>query len=1106
MTFKISYIFLLLTILWSGCSIKEDTLFTKMSSSDTNISFENKLKESTYFNILEYLYYYNGGGVAVGDINNDGLSDIYFVSNLNENKLYLNKGDFVFEDITELAGVAGEGYWSTGVSMADVNGDGFLDIYVCEVSNYKITKGRNQLFINNGNMTFEEKAIEYGLDFQGFSTQSTFFDYDKDGDLDMFLLNHAVHTRRSYGDTTLRYEKALMSGDRLFRNDDNGGTPYFTDVTDSSGILRSLIGYGLGVSVSDINNDGWPDLYVSNDFHEDDYLYINNRNGTFTESLKKFISHTSRFSMGNDIADINNDGLMDIIELDMLPSKEKILKKSAGEETNDVSNIKKSLGYHHQLARNTLQLNLGGGLFSDVAPLVGLFATDWSWSPLIADFDNNGHNDFFISNGIYRRPNDLDYINFVSNGGQKIYRQTTRDSASQYLISLMPSEKISNYAFKNDGDLKFEDVSSSWGLNEEGFSTSSAYADFDNDGDLDLVINNLESKASIYRNNSDSKKQNNFLSLSFEGTAQNRKGIGAKVTVKTANSWQYKNLYPTKGFMASVDYKLIFGLGKEKLVDSVVITWESGKKELLTNISVNQNLIVKEDNAKFYEEIESNQAYSLLKEDADFNLDYSHQENDFRDFDTEFLIPHKISTQGPKIAKADINGDGLEDFYIGGAEGQSGKLFLQNETEQFIELPNKAFIVDSLFEDVDAEFSDVDGDSDLDLIVVSGGNHYKQGNELLNDRLYLNQGEGRFTKALNFPSLGLNGASVSASDYDSDGDIDLFIGSRSVPGNYGKLPESVLLVNNGNGDFEKSTSFNGEIGLVTASSWVDYDEDGDEDLIVVGEWMPITVFNNDNGDLVNTSKNNGLVNSNGWWNSLEIADLDGDGDEDFIAGNLGFNSKLQATKDKPVKLFVKDFDENGSVDPILCHFKEGYLTPFPTVMNLTRQITSLRKRFRTFSEYSTVKTIEDIFSPEELKDVSILEAYTFASSWVENKDGEFIVHALPQEVQFSPVFSTKVVDYNGDGFKDIILGGNLFGASINYGRYDASYGWVLQGGENNQFKTLSLPSSGMAINGEIRDIELFSKENSSPFILISINDNKVNKLNFNSEEKLNLGL
>jgi len=926
-----------------SCRSKEekgDSLLSKLPASLTNVDFENRLTENEDFNIIQFLYFNNGGGVAAGDINNDGLVDLYFTSNQQPNKLYLNRGNLQFEDITEAAGVSGTGDWKTGVTMADVNGDGFLDIHVCQVGEYKKIHGRNQLFINKGDLTFKDEAHDYGIDFRGFSTQAAFFDYDLDGDLDMYLLNHSVHTKRSYGLSSLRFEKDSLAGDRLFRNDEADGRRIFRDITTEAGIYTSQIGYGLGVNISDINNDGYPDIFVSNDFHENDYLYFNNGNGTFTEKMTECFGHTSRSSMGNDVGDINNDGLPDVMVLDMLPHKEKVRKQSGGEDDYELFNIKLELGYYYQYVRNNLQINLGGGNFSETGRLSGIYSTDWSWSPLFCDVDNDGWKDLFITNGIYRRANDLDYINFLTGGNRFSPTKDNSKLSDKDLYSKMPLDPNISFIFRNNGDLTFTNMAASWGINTPAFSNGSTYADLDNDGDLELITNNINDKASIYRNNSEKNPDNNYLMVSLKGTGLNTLGTGARVTIYCGSQSQVAEQNPTRGFLSSTSELLHFGLGKEKLIDSVLVHWPDRSTELIKDVQANRILTLESKHAKIPEVTRKGEKKTLIFSEAVINgLEYTHKEDKYVDFNHNKLIPHSLSAEGPALAVGDVNGDGKDDVFVGGAKGQTAKIFLQKNNGDYRELSVPQFPMDSNTEDVAAAFFDSDGDSDLDLYIVRGGNEQMIGNPLLEDLLLINDGKGGFRECNkgSLPYTSYNGSCVSPCDFDNDGDIDLFVGSRSIPGAYGWSPDQLLLENNGKGQFSDITASSmrelKNIGMVTDAIWLDYDRDGDKDLILAGEWMNISILKNDGGIFTDATTAARLDGTSGWWNCIYAADVDLDGDMDLVGGNLGLNSVLKASEKEPVEMYLNDFDNNGTIDPVLCSYEDELVTPLLPLMN-----------------------------------------------------------------------------------------------------------------------------------------------------------------------------
>jgi hypothetical protein len=1072
---------LLLVILATSCNWgtrNDGKLFTWLSPSVTHVDFANQLTETEDMNMIEYLYFNNGGGVAAGDINNDGLTDLYFTSNQLPNKLFLNKGKMVFEDITLSAGVAGTGSWKTGVTMADVNGDNLLDIYVCQVGKYKTLSGKNQLFINQGNLTFKEEARDYGIDFQGFSTQAAFFDFDKDGDLDMYLLNHSVHSTRSYGDVSLRYERDSLAGDRLFRNDLQNGRRVFTDVTIEAGIYSSHIGYGLGINVSDINNDGWPDIYISNDFHENDYLYINNGNGTFSEKLTEEMEHTSRSSMGNDVADVNNDGLLDVFVLDMLPEDIKTRQMSGGEDDMELFDLKLKYGYHDQFVRNTLQLNLGGGKFSEIGRLAGVYATDWSWSPLICDLDNDGWKDLFITNGIFRRANDLDYVKFLTGGNRFNPAKDNSNASDKELYEKMPLNPNTSYLYKNNRDLTFTNKAGEWGIDRKSFSNGSTYADLDNDGDLDLIVNNINEQAFIYQNNSEKQKDKHFLSVSLKGNKLNSKGIGARVTIYSEGQQQITEQFPVRGFLSSTSEVLHFGLGTSTTVDSLVVRWPDLSKQVIKNIQGDRFITLDIKDASNQNRTEENNS-ELDKHFMPVQIDglhYKHQEDGYADFYREKLIPHSLSQEGPALAVGDINGDGLEDLFIGGASGQESMIFVQQTKGNFKPLNKLNFPDIALADEVDAAFFDADNDRDLDLIVVHGGNEFPIGDSRLSARLWLNDGKGSFTEADlgSLPFTANNSSCVRPCDFDSDGDIDLFIGARSVPGKYGWSPNQLLLENDGTGHFKDITDLTAhglkEIGMVTDACWMDFDKDGDSDLVLAGEWMNVCIFQNDQGKFTDVTRSVGLDETSGWWNCLEIADIDEDGDLDIIAGNLGLNSILKASVKEPVEMFLNDFDNNGSSDQVICCYQNGISYPVASFDELVSQLPDLKKKYPNYSDFAG-KTIVDLFGKEKMGKAIVKKAVLFESCLFENKgDGTFVTKKLPTPAQFAPVNDILSGDFNTDGRPDLLLVGNNYQERPSLGRQDASFGWCLTGNKSHEFKVLTPVQSGFVVNGDSRKI------------------------------------
>ncbi len=1069
-------------ILLTACAEKKaDTLFRTLTPAESGITFVNELIETEDFNIIEYLYYYNGGGVAIGDVNNDGLPDVFFTANQAPNKLYLNKGGLKFEDITKQAGIIEDWSWKTGVTMADVNGDGWLDIYVCQVGKYKILEGRNQLYINNKNGTFAERAAEYGLDFQGFSTQATFFDYDRDGDLDMYLLNHSVHAPEVYGEANLRYVPDSLSGDRLYQNDNE----QFIDVTAASSIYSSRIGYGLGVAVGDLNNDGWADLYVSNDFRENDYIYYNNKNGTFRDGTTASLEHTSTFSMGNDLADFNNDGLLDIMSLDMKPEEEVILKSSVGADPYNIFRFKLQYGYHYQYPRNMLQLNRGklhtadstlsavsSVQFSEIAQLAGVDATDWSWSTLFCDLDNDGWKDIFISNGIWQRPNDLDYLKFISN------QQVQQQASNLELAAKMPPGQVPNYAFRNKGDLTFEKVSEQWGLAMVGCSNGAAYADLDNDGDLDLVTNNLNAPATIFENRTNEKLKRNFLKIKLvEPKSKNTFAIGARVHVWKGEQMQVQEVFATRGFQSASETTLLFGLDTAAAAEGWV-RWTDGTWQQWQTDQVNQTLTIVKDNKNFILKSLQKPIPPLFNDVTDImNLRFHHHENNYVDFDREKLLPHMLSTQGPKLAVGDVNGDGWEDFYVCGAAGQAGALYRSAAFDaahrptgsQPVNMPD--FVKDSIHEDVDATFFDADADGDLDLYVVSGGGESERPESFYQDRLYVNDGHGNFTKNKNaLPSMAANGSCVEALDFNADGALDLFVGSRSWVGNYGMSPKSYLLKNDGKGNFMiVNSSALEDLGMVTDAVWLAKEKT----LVVVGEWMPVINLKFETKNAKTAIHHpSSIINSNGWWNTVHAADLDGDGDEDLLLGNAGLNSTLKASVKEPLELFVADFDNNLFSDPILTYFKQGKRYTYYSKDELFAQIISIKKKFVDYAPFAR-STFEQVFDANQLEQAQHKAASTLASALAINKGGgHFELQNLATEAQLSPIFAFATGDFNKDGHLDIIAVGNWYDVQPSMGRYDASYGVCLQGDGKGNFTAIEPTQSGFIISGQGRDVKL----------------------------------
>tara|TARA_R100001143_G_C3361105_1_gene135930 strand:- start:6652 stop:9993 length:3342 start_codon:yes stop_codon:yes gene_type:complete len=1094
-----SFTLFLAVLILSSCSSEPDTKFKSLTPSQTGIYFSNDVESRPEFNIRKYLYFYDGGGVAVGDINNNGLPDLFFVGNQVENRLYLNRGDFVFEDITESAGIIHqEGSWSTGVTMADVNGDGYLDIYVSKV-NFLSTRGSNQLFINNGDETFTEMASEYGLDFEGYSTQAAFFDYNKDGRLDMFLLNHSFHSDDTYGEAELlRQRQDPKGGDRLYRNDGD----FFTDVTYESGIISSALGYGLGVAITDINQDGYPDIYVGNDFHEDDYFYINNGDGTFSEKLYTMFGHTSNSSMGNDVGDINNNGLMDIVSLDMMSEDHESFMRSGGPDLQVVADTKRNFGFGEKNNRNTLQINRGNSstglpLFSETAFASGIAKTDWSWTALLADFDNDGYNDLFVSNGMPKRPNDLDVVAALN----RLRQQFTGPELEQKeyeLIDLMPDIIVSNYLFKNEGNLQFRDVSEEWGHSTPASSSGSVYADLNNNGFLDLVVNNIDQHPFIYRNSTVANDSTHYLKIKLNGDDYNTSGIGSKVFLYRADSIFYREQMPTRGFQSSVDHTIHFGLGEHQRIDSLLIIWPDDRFETRSDLETNQTIQLNQADASGvfdYNGLHKKEPSTLYTDiTTEINFTDSHSENLFDDMSREPLMPYKLSQNGPALAVGDVNGDGLDDFYLGGSRGFAGKLFLQQVDGTFSESEQPEFQSDRNSEDVDALFFDATGDGLLDLYVVSGGNEYPSDSIELVDRLYINTGNGEFRKSINsLPEYAINGSIVRAADINGNGHLDLFVGGHSVPWRYGVGPQSLILINNGRGVYSEATSEIAPeietIGNVTSAEWIQQPGSEYPDLIIAGEWMAIEYFENREGQFVKRTSDFGFGDTQGLWQSLSVSDLDGNGYPDIIAGNFGMNSRLQASSESPVHLYVNDFDGNGQTSPLISYFPDGVERPFEQLDELYTQISNITQSIRSYVDYAN-RSLEQLID-RELLDESLKKEIVELRSVVMINDGEgnFQKVPLPFEAQIFPVTSIQPNDFDNNGSMDLLLAGNKYAVKPSYGgRQDAGYGLILKNNGEGHFTPLLYDETGFLVKGESRSIQLYKNNEGERSVIVARND------------------
>ena len=1081
-------LFYLSCTVFLSCTPSADKMFTLMPSSVTGINFINPLQETEQFNVLNYGYLYNGGGVAIGDINNDGLSDIYFTGNMVGSRLYLNQGNFKFKEIAQRAGVFAEGLWNTGTTMADVNGDGLLDIYVCRSAAKSPSKRKNLLFINNGDLTFTEKAKEFGVDDSGYTTQGAFFDYDRDGDLDLYILNHSTQEYAGLGKISRHHKKQKNKAysDKLMRND-NGK---FVDVSDQSGLISNILGFGLGIAISDINNDGWLDLYISNDYNEQDYLYLNNTDGTFSENLEDYIGHVSLYSMGSDIADINNDGLTDIMTLDMLPEGNHRIKMTSGPDNFEKLSHLDRNGFYHQTMRNMLQLNRGGNYFSEIGQFSGVSNTDWSWASLFTDLDNDGYKDLFISNGYRKDYTNMDFMNYIVQ--EKLNeRRTKQKTKLTELIQKMPSTVEENYTYKNNGNLTFTKMNKDWGIDQKTLSNGAAYVDLDNDGDMDLVVNNIDEKAFIYRNNSEKFSQNNYLKIALKGLGKNTMGIGAKVKITAGEMTQTQELLNTRGYQSSVDLNLNFGIGKSKTIDQVEVVWPNQKKQIITAVQPNQKLTLFQKDAKL--DVNRNNASKTKLFEEVKAIDFTHKENNYNDFKREIMLPHMLSTLGPKLAVGDVNGDGLEDAFIGGAKGTVGGIFLQTRSGGFVKSKKIDLEPDAASEDMGALFFDADGDRDMDLYVVSGGNEFEKTDPALKDRLYINRGNGNFVKSENnLPDFTSSGSVVKAADYDNDGDQDIFVAGRILPNEYPYAPKSYLLNNNGKGVFKDVTqsSANGlqNIGMVSDALWTDFNGDNQLDLMLVGEWMPITLFENQNGVFKNITEEVGFKDSNGWWNTITSGDFDQDGDMDYVAGNFGLNSQLKTSLEHPISIYAKDYDKNGSVDPILSCYDEGKNYPVFSKDDIQQQLTILKNRFVKYKEYADL-TIDQVFTPEELEGSKVLYAKTFETSYMENLgNGQFKITALPIETQFSPIYGLTTGDFNQDGNLDVIMGGNFTASRVKFGHYDAIKGICLLGDGSGGFTHLDASASGLMVSGEVRDIQKISLANRGEHLIFSRNN------------------
>lgn len=1092
---------IIIASLFVGCENKatEPVMFEALESKKTGLDFSNKLTPTDQFNVFHYMYYYNGAGIGAGDFNNDGLIDLFFASNQGNNKLFLNEGNLHFKDVTVEAKIPEDGGWSTGVSVVDINNDGLLDIYVCRVGKYEILNSHNQFLIckgigKDGVPFYGDESKQMGLDFSGFSTQAAFLDYDMDGDLDMYLLNHSLHQNGSYGPRNESLQKKnAFSGDRIYKNEQG----VFKDVTASTGINSSVIGYGLGICIADINLDGYPDIYVGNDFQENDYLYLNQRNGTFKDVGSTAMMHTSQYTMGVDVADLTNDGLPDIMTLDMLPYDPYILKRSGGSDQYDISRIKQEYGYGYQETRNNLQYNRGNGNFSETALYSGIAATDWSWASLLFDFDNDGYKDIFVANGIPKRLNDIDYINYVSNDElQMKIRMNNVTEKDMALIDKFPQIKVPNKFFKNLGQLKFTDKGSSIGNNIGTYSNGAVYADLDNDGDLDIVVNNIEDPILLYENKNNDLNKNRFFELKLKGSASNKNATGAKVLAFAGDSIRTYEKYPNHGFLSSMEIPVHVAIGSAGL-DSVYIVWPDNSFEKINwqadtgkVVTISYQKDLPQFNYTLFNRYKKPQATQMNDLTNQLQLHYKQEENDFVEFDREQLIPHMVSTEGPALAIGDLNGDGLDDIFIGAAKRSKSAVFVQQASGKFIKSAQPGIDKDSVYEDVDACWIDVNNDNKTDLVVCSGGNEYYGNDEYMQPRVYLNDGKGNLVKLEHaFDSIFLTGSCVAPYDFNADGFIDLFVGARAVPKEYGKSPTSYLLLNDGTGKFKNVTAqYSKEVadaGFVTAALWFDIDKDGDKDLLVAPEWGSITAYINNKGSFSMRALNS----AKGWWNCIIPFDADNDGDIDILAGNLGLNSRLHASEKEPVRLYYNDFDDNGTKEQVLTYYLSGKELCFASIAEVEKQMPELKKKFLYAGDFAKA-SVQDIFGKQKLADSKILTADYFQSALlINNGNLSFELKALPWQSQLSTLKDAVVIDANQDGLPDILTAGNFYENNIGFGRYDADYGGILLNKGRGNFDYQNI--NGLMLKGQIRHIKPISIANKPAYVIARNNDSLV---------------
>lgn len=1098
----------------TGCQLfnsSETPLFEQLPPAQTGVTFVNAIKSNDSLNVQTFPFLYNGGGVAIGDINNDGLSELYFTGNMVSSKLYLNKGNLQFEDITESAGVQTD-QWATGVSMVDINNDSFLDIYVTiavpEIFKSN-RKGANLLFLNNGDNTFKESAADYKINDTGFTTHAAFFDYNLDGHLDLYLLNNspADFARNEVArDPSILRGQSSISYDELYKNNGDGS---YTKVTEEAGILKE-IGFGLGVAVSDINQDGWPDIYVSNDILPNDVLYVNNRDGTFSDKTDTHLKHTSFAGMGVDIADFNNDSWPDILQVDMMPENYADRKRISGATTHEHFKEMREKGFHYQYNYNTLQLgngvnSKGDVIFSEIARLAEIAHTNWSWSALFGDYDNDGHKDIMITNGYPKAVNDYDYLTDLNNAGQFGLREIVKEKELEILKNVH-SYEVPNYIFRNEGDLTFSDKSSDWAFDEAGFSYGASQADLDNDGDLDIVISNINTTPFIYRNQSDTLRANHWLTVKLLGPAQNRGGIGSKLTVTAGSESQHQYYSPYRGYQSTMDNKLLFGLGEYDSVDSLKIVWPDGRYQIVKDLKADQTITLNYEDAEDSENFatsDKTESLPISNVTAKSGLEYKHDENNYADYNDQSLLPYQLSKLGPAIASGDVNGDELDDIYIGGAAGQAGALFVQQDNGSFKKSDQaKVWSADKEYEDIDAVFFDANGNGRLDLYVASGGYEFTPASDGLQDRLYINSGAKGFVKDVTaLPRMLTSSSSVTAGDYDDDGDLDLFVGGRVVPMKYPYAARSYILRNNG-GSFTDVTSDIApeleEPGLITDAVWSDFDGDGNLDLVTTGEWLPVQFYRNKNGKFEDVTESLGLDSYTGWWYSIEQGDFDNDGDPDFLAGNLGLNYSYKTSEDHRFELFADDFDNNQSVDLLFSIEKDGEHIPYYGRAKFQTGIPDIKKLFQRYESYAEAD-VEDIIGTGGMRDARHYQAATFENSYIENngEDG-FKMTALPNEAQFSSVQDFVPVDINDDGNLDLMLAGNMYESEPETPRNDAGNGLLLTGNGKGGFEAVSPFKSGFLAPLNVKDLEMIKTRNGLK-VVVANNDDSLQVFSINNK-------